>query len=50
MDALRLFRSAREYLTPQLQESAFIERGILTPDEFVMAGDKLVHTCPGWSW
>lgn len=23
---------------------------VLTPEEFVAAGDYLVHTCPTWSW
>eukprot|EP01041_Mallomonas_annulata_P006693 gene6693-13568_t len=50
MEALRLFKVAREYLTPVLQESAFIKRGMLTPEEFVIAGDQLVHACPTWSW
>jgi len=50
MEALRLFKKAREYLTPVLQESAFITRGMLTPEEFITAGDQLVHTCPTWSW
>lgn len=25
-------------------------RGVLTPEEFVGAGDLLVHTCPTWAW
>ncbi|CAM9130420.1 unnamed protein product, partial [Ectocarpus fasciculatus] len=25
-------------------------RGVLTPEEFVGAGDLLVHTCPPWAW
>lgn len=50
MDAVRLFKATREYLTPVLQKSAFIERGMLTPEEFVVAGDQLVRICPTWSW
>jgi ubiquitin-like-conjugating enzyme ATG3 len=49
-EAVRLFRSTREYLTPVMTESAFHERGILTPEEFVRAGDQLVRTCPSWRW
>lgn len=31
-------------------KSAFLEKGTLTPDEFVQAGDKLVQNCPTWTW
>ncbi|CAG0892927.1 unnamed protein product [Darwinula stevensoni] len=39
-----------EYLTPILKESKFRESGMVTPDEFVVAGDHLVHHCPTWHW
>lgn len=39
-----------EYLTPVLTTSQFLEKGVLTPDEFVEAGDQLVLRCPTWSW
>jgi ubiquitin-like-conjugating enzyme ATG3 len=50
MDVVRLFRNTREWITPVLHESAFTERGVLTPEEFVRAGDQLVLKCPTWSW
>jgi len=37
-------------ITPTLRESKFLQEGVLTPDEFVAAGDLLVYKCPTWSW
>eukprot|EP00529_Nitzschia_sp_RCC80_P019810 CAMPEP_0113482214 /NCGR_PEP_ID=MMETSP0014_2-20120614/22804_1 /TAXON_ID=2857 /ORGANISM="Nitzschia sp." /LENGTH=423 /DNA_ID=CAMNT_0000375725 /DNA_START=66 /DNA_END=1337 /DNA_ORIENTATION=- /assembly_acc=CAM_ASM_000159 len=44
------FRRAREYFAPVRAKSAFLSKGVLTPDEFVRAGDELVHRCPTWCW
>lgn len=40
----------REFLSPVLTNSHFQEKGVLTPEEFVNAGDLLVMKCPTWSW
>lgn len=42
--------SVAEYFTPVLKQSKFRQTGVLTPEEFVIAGDHLVHQCPTWSW
>lgn len=39
-----------EYMTPVLKESKFKETGVITPDEFICAGEHLVHHCPTWHW
>jgi len=31
-------------------ESQFKEKGVLTPKEFIIAGDQLVNMCPTWEW
>ncbi|CAM9524945.1 unnamed protein product, partial [Heterosigma akashiwo] len=43
-------RKFREHITPVLKNSAFTERGVITPEEFVEAGDNLIYKCPNWSW
>jgi len=35
---------------PTLTESQFIQEGVLTPEEFVAAGDMLVFKCKTWEW
>eukprot|EP00250_Pteridium_aquilinum_P015251 c22475_g1_i2 orf=298-1212(+) len=44
------FKGAVERITPPRTVSAYKEKGVLTPDEFVLAGDNLVGKCPTWSW
>ena len=39
----------RNLVTPVLQKGNF-EAGILTPEQFVEAGDFLVYKCPTWEW
>jgi ubiquitin-like-conjugating enzyme ATG3 len=48
--AARFLHGVAEYFMPVLKESAFTEKGILTPEEFVEAGDNLVFKCPTWEW
>lgn len=43
-------KQAREWATPTLKTSKFLSKGLLTPEEFVKAGDELVFKCPTWSW
>eukprot|EP01018_Ginkgo_biloba_P001970 Gb_27672 [translate_table: standard] len=43
------FKGAVERITGPRTVSAFKEKGVLTIDEFVQAGDNLVAKCPTWS-
>ena len=45
-----LFHSARDFLTPTLKSTQFLEKGQLTPEEFVAAGEYLVRMSPVWKW
>lgn len=42
--------SVGEKFVPVLKESKFKETGVLTPEEFIVAGDYLVHCFPTWKW
>ena len=39
-----------EAVVPVLTTSKFADKGVLTPQEFVEAGDFLVSKCPAWQW
>ncbi|EAL68846.2 autophagy protein 3 [Dictyostelium discoideum AX4] len=39
-----------EKVTPTLSTSKFLEEGVLTPEEFVQAGDLLTDKCQTWTW
>lgn len=44
------FLRIAEKFTPVLKNSKFKETGVLTPEEFVAAGEFLTYKCPTWSW
>jgi ubiquitin-like-conjugating enzyme ATG3 len=44
------YKSVAEYFIPVKTSSSFQEKGVLTPEEFVGAGDLLVNTHPSWAW
>jgi len=45
------FSNIREYITPApTGPSTFRETGNITTEEFIEAGDYLVHKFPTWSW
>jgi ubiquitin-like-conjugating enzyme ATG3 len=55
MDSLKnkahnMFMSAATPFIGVLKESKFIEKGVLTPEEFVIAGDQITHKCPTWRY
>ena len=37
-------------ISPIPSDSKFLEQGVLTPSEFVKAGDQLAKACPSWQW
>ena len=45
-----LFNNVLSNVTPLLKESCFYTHGMLTPEEFVNAGDELVLKCGTWMW
>eukprot|EP00887_Chlorella_sp_A99_P002469 scaffold10.g2469.t1 len=44
------YKQAAEAVLKPRSQSAFKEKGVLTPEEFVAAGDYLVNTCGTWAW
>ena len=55
MDALKnsvnnIFRAVATPLIGVLKDSKFLEKGVLTPEEFVIAGDQLTYKCPTWRY
>ncbi|KAF8073057.1 PXM16 [Scenedesmus sp. PABB004] len=48
--AALLYKQTAEKVLPPRSQSAFEDKRVLTPAEFVAAGDYLVRACPTWSW
>ncbi|KAL8199703.1 hypothetical protein R6Q57_013271 [Mikania cordata] len=44
------FKGTVERITSPRTVSAFKEKGVLSVNEFFIAGDNLVSKCPTWSW
>ncbi|CAK9139929.1 unnamed protein product [Ilex paraguariensis] len=44
------FKGTMERITSPRTVSAFKEKGVLSINEFIIAGDNLVSKCPTWSW
>ncbi|XP_075500874.1 autophagy-related protein 3 [Primulina tabacum] len=44
------FKGTVERITSPRTVSAFKEKGVLTINEFILAGDNLVSKCPTWAW
>jgi len=44
------YKGVAEKVIPVLTESQFAEKGVLTPEEFVAAGDQITFKCPTWTW
>lgn len=45
-----IYKKTAEAVLPPLATSQFEEKKVLTPQEFVVAGDYLVRACPTWKW
>ena len=44
------FTKVAAHFVAQPKESIFLEKGQLTAQEFLEAGDTLVQKCPTWEW
>ena len=50
MAFISFLRETREWVSPISTESQFLSHGVLTPEEFIKSGDRLVAISPLWSW
>ena len=49
----KMYDAGVSALTPlmgTLKETKFLEKGVLTPEEFVLAGQNLINKCGTWQW
>jgi len=44
------YKKAAESVMSTLEVSQFEDSGVLTPEEFILAGDNLLEKCPTWAW
>lgn len=44
------YRDLAKNFMSVLKDSKFYEEGVLTPEEFIKAGDFLTQKCPTWKW
>jgi ubiquitin-like-conjugating enzyme ATG3 len=44
------YRDVAKKFMSVLKDSKFYEEGVLTPEEFIKAGDFLTQKCPTWKW
>jgi ubiquitin-like-conjugating enzyme ATG3 len=44
------YRDVAKKFMSILKESKFYEEGVLTPEEYIKAGDFLTSKCPTWKW
>ena len=44
------YKAAAEAVMPDLTNNDFIKTGMLTKDEFKVAGDNLIEIDPEWEW
>ena len=47
-EANKLIQKIATPMMGVLKDSKFLQEGVLTPEEFVLAGDQLTHKCPTW--
>ena len=46
--AYDMYVSAMTPMMGTLKESKFFEKGVLTPEEFIIAGNNLIDKCKTW--